>query len=59
MKQYAIAFLVGWLLLVEGLFLAIDWSSFGIPSLILGGFHLHHWMVGLVLMLIGYWGLRK
>lgn len=47
----AILFILGALLVLEGLFIGIDWAAFGIPSIIIGGFHFHHWELGLAIVL--------
>jgi len=52
-RNRAIFGLVGAGLLFEGLIIRTDYSLFGMPSLIIAGFHVHHWMIGAMLVLIG------
>ncbi len=47
--------MIGWMivlfcsaLVVEGLFIGVDWTQYGIPSLIVIGQHIHHWMLGVL-----------
>lgn len=41
---------LGVLLFLEGIFLSIDWVAYGIPSIYLGGIHIHHWLIGLAII---------
>jgi branched-subunit amino acid transport protein AzlD len=43
----------GTLLFIEGLFINYAWSDIGIPSIVIGSIHLHHWMYGLMILSIG------
>jgi hypothetical protein len=44
--------ILGLLMVAEGLLLRLDFSLYGIPSIIVWGFHLHHWLIGLGLIII-------
>ena len=49
-----IALLVlGLLLFLEGIFIQFDFTTIGIPSILFFGFHLHHWILGLIFMVFG------
>ncbi len=54
-QKKRIIYVLGLALVIEGLFIVTDWSQYGIPSLILDGTHIHHWMAGFVMMV---WGVR-
>lgn len=48
-------FLIGLLLFLEGVFIQTDFSQFGIPSVFIGTLWLHHWIVGVAIMV---WAIR-
>jgi len=42
---------VGIALILEALFLQVDFTQYGIPSIFVFGYHIHHWIIGAGLIL--------
>jgi len=51
-REWKLLFIFGLVLLLEGLLIGIDWSQYGIPSIFIGEFHLHHWIIGCGMILV-------
>ena len=53
MKAKEAILIIGILLVIEGVFIGTDWAQYGIPSIIILGKHLHHWVIGVGMVLVG------